>query len=91
MAKSILEYMKPYMNLELYQYEKESEKTEKTEKTGKYEHHNAIFEYQSKVGHATGKAQSPRWFREALAKHFAEIEARKPKKMILSNDPNILG
>jgi hypothetical protein len=86
MVKTVLEYMKPYMNLELYKYEKESQN-----KTPDGTVVNAVFAYQSKIGHATGKAQSPLWMRKALAQHFAEVEARKPKKVIWSDDPNILG
>lgn len=80
--------MKPYMNIELYQLEHE-DKNESKRKNTVVE--NALFQYQSKVGRASGKAQSPRWFREALAKHLAEVEARTPKKAYLSDDPNVLG
>lgn len=86
-VKHVIEYLKPFMNLELYKWEKEQE-------SGKSESDmitNVAFEYQSKVGRATGKAQSPKWMREALSKHFAALDARKPKKVVWSEDPSILG
>ena len=52
---------------------------------------NTAFEYQSRIGRATGKAQSPKWVRDALTKHFAELEKRKPKKVVWSQDTSILG
>lgn len=88
LVKDVMEYMKPYMNLELYKAEKDSEKGD-SEPDGMIR--NTAFEYQSKVGRATGKAQSPKWVREALAKHFATLEARKPKKVVWSDDPAVLG
>lgn len=109
MVKMVLDHMKPYMNIELFQLEHQEKNKEEEGKqhlgaaqqpqvgTGTREPksgtvvENALFQYQSKIGHATGKAQSPLWFREALAKHIAAIEARKPKKMYLSADPNVLG
>ena len=86
-VKIILEYMKPYMNLELYKYEKDQESGAKNDR----EIVNVAFEYQSKVGRATGRAQSPKWVREALLKHFAQLDARKPKKVVWSQDPSTLG
>jgi len=87
-VKSVTEYMKPYMNLDLYKYEKDQE-------NGTREEHgyilNTAFEYQSRIGRATGKAQSPKWVRDALVKHFAELDKRKPKKVVWSQDTSILG
>lgn len=84
-VKSVLEYMKPYMNLELYVREKDIGKDDGKTIT------NTAFEHQSKVGRATGVAQSPKWVREALAKHFAELKNRQPKKVVWSDDTSILG
>jgi hypothetical protein len=84
MVKAILEHIKPYMNLDLYRYEKGEDKKDESIK-------NVAFEHQSKVGRATGIAQSPKWVRDALKHHFAEIEKRKPKKVVWSDDPSILG
>lgn len=87
-VKNVVEYMKPYMNLELYKYEKDQENGVKEEGGDIL---NTAFEYQSRIGRATGKAQSPKWVRDALIKHFAELEKRKPKKVVWSQDTSILG
>jgi len=88
LVKDVLEYLKPYMNLELYKVEKNAEKGESAS-DGMIK--NVAFEHQSKVGRATGKAQSPKWVREALARHFAMLKEREPKKVVWSDDPSILG
>ncbi len=86
-VKHVLEYLKPYMNLELYQYEKKQEVAKESE----YVINNSAFEYQSKLGRSTGVAQSPKWVRDALEKHFEELETCKPKPVVWSKDSDELG
>jgi hypothetical protein len=85
LMKSVLEYLKPYMNLELYQYEKKQEGSSGNTIV------NSAFEYQSKIGRATGVMQSPKWVRDALAAHDAKIKQQEKKMVITSDDPNELG
>jgi hypothetical protein len=91
-----MDYLKPYINPEMFKYEYDLDKKKKEVKesdgTLEYEEHlNSEFDRQSKIGRATGKIQSSKEIREAIAQFQVQLDQNKRHWKISSDDPSVLG